>query len=122
MKTVKIRCFSAINGEKTFEWNGLGEWLEPSSVRFRTDRDDYRFAWSKQTVTFERKGELPLELEWSETGRSLAKITTGGQVLSAECTVIRIQINEARLDVLYRMEGQDDLHRIHLDWTLEGRN
>jgi hypothetical protein len=122
MKTVKIRCFSAMNGEKTFAWNGLGEWIESAAVRFETDGDRYHVAWTPSGVRFRRIGELPLELDLKREGTSLARITADGQVLEASCVVTRIQINDSRVDVFYRMEGLQDTHRIHLDWTLEGRN
>lgn len=122
MKTVKIRCFSAINGEKTFVWDGSGQWNEPTSIRFQTEDDAYEFRWTKTTVWFVRTGDIPLELTLRADGLSDARLSSEGRTIVIPANVIRMQIEPSRLDVFFRMEDLVETHQIHLDWILEGRN
>lgn len=122
MKTVKIRCFSAINGEKTFVWMGEGQWDEPTSIRFQTTEDAYDVRWNETTVWFVRTGQVPLELTLCKNGRSDALLSSQGRHIAIPVNVIRMQIEPSRFDVFYQMEGLLETHQIHLDWTIEGRN
>jgi hypothetical protein len=122
MKTVKIRCFSAINGEKTFVWNGQGLWDETKAIRFQTEEDAYEFRWNETTVWFIRTGDVPLELTLCANGRSVARLFSEGRRIDIPANVLRMHFEPSRFDVFYRMEGLLETHQIHLDWTLEGRN
>jgi hypothetical protein len=122
MKTVKIQCFSAINGEKTFVWNGYGDWNERDQIRFLADADDYAFAYTKDSATFLRLGTTPLEIRARKEGRSEAWLVVDGRRLHLKIHVYDLEIASRRLDIFFRMEEHPDAHQIHLDWTIEGRN
>lgn len=117
MKTVKIHCFSAINGEKTFVWNGIGELPETNRMVFRTDEDEYRFRFGLEDAAFERIGVQPLSLLWNRTGSGEARVSAMGLNLTLRLTILRYDTESHRFAVRYRIEGQTETHEFQLTWT-----